>query len=321
MKNAFCVLIISILLTGCTASGSYPDSVIQQYLGVNPEKLRSITGKVLVAGSSTAAPLLKEIAEDFQKEGFQAQITIDAIGTDAGLQRFIRYGDTDLVLASRPITPEEIEASHETQRDIIAFTLAMDALTIAVPKENNFVENISTDELAKLFTTANLWSDINPAWPSKPIYRFVLGSNSGSSDYFAKTLLGGNKNLLLQAARTQVTEDDRILVHAVESTPGAVGFMGYPVWKASSNKLKALGVLGTPPNETSVKAGAYPFSRPLFLYTTASILKHNLPAAWVLGYLFQNYPQLIERSGFFPVSSYVLNQNYALWRKTLKEDS
>lgn len=321
MKSAICLAIVLGLFLSCSPSESAPDSSLQTLLKVSPERLRTLPDKVLIAGSSTAAPLLKEIAGDFQKEGFQAQITIDGIGTDAGLQRFIRYGDIDFVLASRPITPEELQASKETGRDILGFPLAIDALTVAVPQENTFVSNLSTNELGKLFTTANVWSDINPAWPSKPIYRFVLGLNSGSSDFFAKMLLLGHKDLLLNAPRTQTTEDDRILVHALESTPGAVGFMGYSVWKNNQSKLRAVSVQGFSPSENAARSGIYFLTRRLYLYTTPSVLKRNLPAAWVLGYLFQNYDHLIERSGFFSITPDEISTNNALWRKTLKEDS
>lgn len=320
MKTFIPLMLLILLVTGCTPD-QISESPGQKALKVSPDKLRNLTSKVLVAGSSTAAPLVREIAEDFHKEGFQAQLTIDTIGTDAGLQRFIKYGDTDLVLASRPISDEEVQAARETQREILSFTLAVDALTVAVPTENTFASDLSTGQLALLFTTANLWSDVNPQWPSTPVNRFILGNNSGSTDFFARQILGGDKTKLLSSTRTQLTEEDRILVHAVASTPGAVGFMGYPVWKNNQHSLKALAVAGITPGEASVKSGIYPLTRKLYLYTTASVLRHNLPAAWVLGYLFQNYSQLIDRSGFFPISSGELELNRTLWQKSLKEDS
>jgi phosphate transport system permease protein len=48
---------------------------------------------------------------------------------------------------------------------------------------------VTQEELKQIFTTAVTWSDVNPAWPDEPIYRYIPGADSGTLDFFAETVL------------------------------------------------------------------------------------------------------------------------------------
>lgn len=51
--------------------------------GVNPLK---VSGNIITAGSSTVYPLSERMAERFKQEGYSGTITIDSIGSGAGVE-------------------------------------------------------------------------------------------------------------------------------------------------------------------------------------------------------------------------------------------
>ena len=129
------------------------------------------------------------MAERFKEEGYGGLITIDSIGSGAGFERFTVAGETDIANASRAIKTKEMDAAKTIGRTPIQFRVGTDALAVVVSKQNTFAKNVTKDELAKLFSTAATWKDVNPAWPNEPIQRFIPGTDSGTFDYFAEEVL------------------------------------------------------------------------------------------------------------------------------------
>ena len=127
--------------------------------GVNPLK---VSGNIITAGSSTVYPLSERMAERFKQEGYSGVITIDSIGSGAGFERFTVAGETDIANASRAIKAKEIDAAKQIGRNPIEFRVGTDALAVVVSNQNTFAKNLTKDELAKLFSTASTWSEINP---------------------------------------------------------------------------------------------------------------------------------------------------------------
>jgi ABC-type phosphate transport system substrate-binding protein len=57
-------------------------------------------------------------------------------------------------------------------------------------QENDFVTNLSMEELALIFSDkATTWADVNPAWPAENIQRFIPGTDSGTYDYFIEEVM------------------------------------------------------------------------------------------------------------------------------------
>ena len=141
-----------------------------------------------LAGSSTVYPLSRQMLIDFRKAGYAGGIGIESVGTSAGFELFCRRDGTDIVNASRPINRAEIDACKAVQREPLAFRVGTDALAVVVSRENTFLENLTTDELRQIFTGAETWAEVNPAWPDTPIERFIPGQDSGTLDFFAESV-------------------------------------------------------------------------------------------------------------------------------------
>jgi phosphate transport system substrate-binding protein len=149
-----------------------------------------VAGAIIAAGSSTVYPLTERMADRFEDEGFAGQITISSIGSGAGYERFCVQGETDIANASRAIKDSEVESCRAIGREPIEFRVGTDALAIVVSQENDFVEDLTLEELAKLFSNeVTLWSEVNPAWPAETIRRFAPGTDSGTFDFFIEEVM------------------------------------------------------------------------------------------------------------------------------------
>ena len=98
----------------------------------------------------------------------------------------------------------------------------------------------------------------------------------------------------------QFSEDDNVLVQGVEGSKYAIGYFGFAYFSENSGALKAVAVEGVEPNQTTVDDGSYPISRPLFLYSDASILKEKPQVAAFIYFYLSNVNNEISDIGYFP---------------------
>ncbi|NJO06161.1 MAG: PstS family phosphate ABC transporter substrate-binding protein [Chloroflexaceae bacterium] len=277
---------------------------------VNPAE---VEGDITAAGSSTVFPLAERIASEFTDEGYAGQIAISSIGSGAGFERFCVAAETDISNASRPIDDEEIAQCQANGRDPIGFLLGLDALSVVVSGENDFIEEVTLEELATIFSTAETWADVRPEWPAEPIQRFSPGTDSGTFDYFIEEVFDEDPAPLLEASGLQQSEDDNVLVQGVEGSPFAIGFFGYAFYEQEGDALRALAIEGVEPSAETVEAGEYPLARPLFMYTTADIMTEKPQVASFINYSLSIVNNVINDVGYFPASEENLNTSRQKW--------
>src|SRR5687768_9228842 len=174
------LLVVCLLLVSCTSGGSdEPEATVAATEAAEPTAQTpveendtepaptgglpqvnplDVTGDIVTAGSSTVYPLTERIAARFQDEGYTDNITIDSVGTGAGFERFCVAGETDISNASRAINDEEIAACQSIGRTPLEFRVGTDALAVVVSAENDFVENLTLEQLALAFATAETWA-------------------------------------------------------------------------------------------------------------------------------------------------------------------
>jgi phosphate transport system substrate-binding protein len=199
----------------------------------------AVSGDIITAGSSTVFPLSERMKQRFEEEGFSGNLTVDSIGSGAGIERFCVAGETDVANASRAMKDSEKESCAAISRAPVEFQVGIDALAVVVSAENDFLTDVTKEELAQIFSTATNWSDVRPEWPNEPIQRFSPGTDSGTFDYFVEAVMGpaypnaeGKADLeageaaILESEGTQFSEDDNVLVQGVEGSPYAIGYFG-----------------------------------------------------------------------------------------------
>jgi len=147
---------------------------------------------------------------------------------------------------------------------------------------------------------------VNPEWPAEAIQLFSPGTDSGTFTYFVEKIFDKDQEPII-AANPQMSEDDNTLVQGVEGSPYAIGYFGYAYYQANADLLRAVGIEGVEASAQSVDAGAYPLSRPLFIYSTASILQEKPQVADFLNYYLTNVDDLIVPVGYFPATENSLN--------------
>ena len=277
----------------------------------------AVSGNIVTAGSSTVFPLSERMAERFQDEGYGDQITIDSIGSGAGFERFCVAGETDISNASRPIRDSEVEDCRAIGREPIEFRVGTDALAVTVSAENDFVQDVTLDELALIFSTASTWSEVRSEWPDEPIQRFIPGTDSGTFDYFVEEVFDEDPEPILGASNLQLSEDDNVLVQGIVGSPYAVGFFGYAYYNENQDTLNILGIEGVVPDDASVEDGSYALARPLFIYSTADIMNEKGQVADFINYYLIFVNDEIVDVGYFPASNAALDEARATWLEAM----
>lgn len=275
--------------------------------GVDASK---VTGNVITAGSSTVFPLAQVIAKKFKDEGYKGNITIDSIGTGAGMDRFGKSGETDIANASRPIKDSEAANARKIGREPLGFQVATDAMAVIVNSKNDWCKDITKDELAKLFSTAVNWNDVRADWPSEKIQRYAPATSHGTFDYFVEEIFNKNTAPLLSASGLLLNQDLNLLVGGVSKSKFAIGFVGFAYYKENEAKLKAVAINGVIPSQETVDNGKYNIlARPLLLYTTADIIKAKPQVAAYIAYFLTNVNSVVKKVGYFPAAKAILDKS------------
>jgi phosphate transport system substrate-binding protein len=261
-----------------------------------------VSGDIISAGSSTVFPLAERMAERFQDEGFEGNITIDSIGSGAGFERFCATGETDISNASRPIKPEEVENCEAIGRTPIEFRVGTDALAVVVSQENDFVTDVTMEELALIFGSAQTWNDVRAEWPEEDVLRFIPGTDSGTFDFFVEEVFDKDREPHLSASNTQLSEDDNVLVQGVLGSPYAVAYFGYAYYAENADTLNVLNINGVAPVRENVDDNSYPLSRPLFIYSDATIMEEKPQVAEFINFFLTYVNEEIVDVGYFPAS-------------------
>lgn len=273
----------------------------------------AVSGDIAMAGSSTVFPLAERMAERFQDEGYDGNITIDSIGSGAGFERFCVEGESDISNASRPIRDTEIESCEGIGRTPIEFRVGTDALAVVVGTENDFVDNLSLEQLALVFSTAETWADVDPGWPDETILRFSPGTDSGTFDYFTEAVFEEETEPLLNADNLQLSEDDNVLVQGVLGSPYAVAYFGYAYYAENQDTLKVLSIEGVEPTAANVDNNTYPLARPLFIYSTTDIMADKPQVGAFINFFLTFVNEEVVDVGYFPASDEALTTANQAW--------
>ncbi|MEK3981208.1 PstS family phosphate ABC transporter substrate-binding protein [Psychrobacillus sp. FSL K6-2836] len=256
-----------------------------------------LEGQVSGDGSSTVAPIMEALVEEYAGVQDKVQVTVGVSGTGGGFEKFIA-GTTDFSNASRPIKDEEKAELEAAGIDFTEFKLANDGLTVVVSKDNDWVEDVTVEDLKKMWIedgTTKKWSDINPDWPAEEIIFYSPGTDSGTYDYFDEVIL--DEADLVKSAT--LSEDDNVLVQGVQADKNAIGFFGYAYYLANQDTLKAVKIEGVEPNNETIESGEYtPLSRPLFTYVSNKALAENPALYDFMQYSLENAGDMAEAVGY-----------------------
>jgi phosphate transport system substrate-binding protein len=265
---------------------------------------------ILISGSSTVYPIVQGAISAFRQTaaGKGVSVSLKETGSSAGF-RDLCSGRVEISNASRPINAKELKACAEKGIRFIEVPLAFDALSVVVNPANSWASSISPQQLSLLWNRnaqgrINNWSQLNPAWPKRPIKLCGPGSDSGTFDYFNKAINGDEDN-----SRRDYTasEDDNVVVNCVAKDPQALGYLGYGWFLSNAGRLKALAVVNpkgkaVQPSVQSVLQGRYqPLSRVLFVYVNDQALNERPEVRNFTSFLVRSAPALVSKANYIPL--------------------
>lgn len=266
------------------------------------------SGEVVVDGSSTVQPLTDAAGELFLEVNSAVDVSVATSGTGGGFKKFCQ-GQTDISNASRPIKDEEIAICEENGVEYTELQVAIDALTVVVNKDNDFISCLTVDELNTLWApeaegTVTTWNQVNPSFPAEPIELYGPGTDSGTFDYFTDEVNGEEG-----ASRSDfnASEDDNVIVQGVAGSPNALGYFGYTYFEENSDALKAIEVDGgsgcVAPSSEAARDGSYvPLARPLFIYVSAAAYVEKPQVAEFVKFYAETGSEIAEAAQFIPLN-------------------
>ncbi|MFI6507556.1 PstS family phosphate ABC transporter substrate-binding protein [Streptosporangium sp. NPDC050855] len=267
-----------------------------------------LSGEIKIDGSSTVAPLTQAASELFSEEQPQVKVPVGTSGTGGGFERFCA-GETDISNASRAIKDEEKAACDAKGIKFTELTVAVDALTVVVSKENDWATCLTTDQLKKMWEPAaegkvKTWKDVDAKFPAEELKLYGPGTDSGTFDYFTDEINGEEG-----ASRKDYSpsENDNDIVTGVAGAKGGLGYFGFTYFEENAAKLKALEIDSgegcVAPSVESAQGGKYtPLARSLFIYPSTTAAKRPEVAAF-LDFYAGNINAIAKDAKFIPLNS------------------
>lgn len=226
---------------------------------------------IQIKGSDTMVNLGQAWAEKYMEEHPDEFIAVTGGGSGTGLSSLIS-GTCDLAMSSRNIKEKEIALAQKKNIQPYEIMVGLDGLAVVVHPDNP-VDKLTEDQLAAIFTgKVTNWKDVG----GKDQVIVVLSRevNSGTHVYFKEHVLRKNDPASQEefAAGALLLSSSQAIADEVANNTGAIGYygMGYisPKQKPVSVAKDAKSAYVAPTVE-NVISGAYPISRPLYLYSNA----------------------------------------------------
>ena len=224
---------------------------------------------VQIKGSDTMVNLAQAWAEEFMKKNPGDFIAVTGGGSGTGLSSLIS-GTCDIAMSSRNIKEKEIALARNKGIEPYEIKAAMDGLAVVVNPRNP-VDKLTVGQLSGIFTgKITNWKEIGGE--DQKIVILSREVNSGTHVYFKEHVLRKNDPAGTEefAPSALLLSSSQAIAEEVSGNTAAIGYygMGYisnrqkPVWVAQDEKSPYVA-----PLIENVVSGAYPISRPLFIYT------------------------------------------------------
>ena len=263
-------------------------------------------------GSSTVFPILNVLVEDFFAE-YDLSVELGGNGTGSGFSALID-GSVQFANASRDIKEEEAEELDENGMDWEEYLVATDGLTVAVNQSVDFVEDLTFEELAAIYSgEATNWSEVRDDFPDQEITVYGPTQDHGTHGFFVETIFGEDGEV---GDNVQLIQDTNEVVRSVVNDETAIGFFGYNFYMENQDSLTALAIQSpdmdepAEPSFENVMDFTYPLARPLYVYADQGALAENSSAHAFLEYVLINSQEAAEAVGYVPLDDVAVLEQY-----------
>lgn len=233
-----------------------------------PEKGGSGGASLQVKGSDTMVNLGQAWAETYMDAHKDASVAVTGGGSGAGIAAMLN-GTADIAESSRSMKDDEMEQAKKNGITPKEFKVGFDGIAVVV-NPLNAVSSLTIDQLADIFTgkIAN-WKDVGGA--DQEIVVLSREVNSGTHVYFKEHVLnkGDSKGTVEFVPTALMISSSQGIADEVAQNAKAIGYYGMGYISDKQKVVNIAGADGKPvePTAENVLSGAYPISRPLFVYT------------------------------------------------------
>jgi len=259
---------------------------------------------IRIVGSSTVYPFTTIIAENFGKTTIFDAPIVESTGTGGGFQLFCGGASAnfpDFVNASRYVKESELALCAKNgikQSDILELKIGFDGIVLAnATGEHRY--NLTTEQI--FLALANFvpkgdklqenpyekWSDIDESLPNIKIEVYGPPPTSGTRDAFVEIVMSKGCKKFPQYEKTypdkkqrkiachmlredgvfiETGENDNLIIQKLKLNKKALGIFGYSFLEQNSDIVQASVINKIEPAYESISSGAYPISRPMFIY-------------------------------------------------------
>ena len=227
-----------------------------------------VSGTVAVNGSTSMEELVNGLKEAIVETYPDLQLEPQFTGSSAGVEA-VTNGTADIGDVSRALTDEEKAAG------LVENIVALDGIAIVTDKANT-ASNLTTQQLKDIYTgKIKNWSEVGGA--DQNIVVIGRESGSGTRDAFEEIL-----DIADQCQLAQTLNETGAVAAAVQSTPGAIGYISLD---ALSDDVKALQLDGVSPSEATIKDGTYTLQRPFVMATKGEVSKQSAQVQAVFDFI------------------------------------
>ena len=217
-----------------------------------------VSGTVALNGSTSMEKLVNGLKEGIVETYPNLQLEPQFTGSSAGVEA-VTNGTADIGDVSRALTDEEKAGG------LVENIVALDGIAVVTDTANT-ATNLTTQQLKDIYTgKITNWSEVGGA--DQNIVVIGRESGSGTRDAFEEIL-----DIADQCQLAQTLNETGAVAAAVQSTPGAIGYISLD---ALNDKVKALQLDGVSPSEETVKDGSYTLQRPFVMATKGEISEQS----------------------------------------------
>jgi phosphate transport system substrate-binding protein len=214
-----------------------------------------LTGKLVITGASTLAPLIGEIGKRFESLHPKVRIDVQSGGSSRGVAD-ARQGLADIGMVSR--------AMKDDERDLSAFPVARDGVCPILHQENP-VQALTDEQIVEIYTgKISNWKLVGGK--DAPITVVNKADGRSTLEVFLQYFKLKNSDVKAQV----VIGDNEQGVKTVAGNPHAIGYVsiGTAEYDAIHGvPIKLLPIGGVAASTENVRTGVFPLSRPLHLVT------------------------------------------------------
>ena len=258
---------------------------------------------IQIVGSSTVYPFSAVIAETFGRDTEFKTPIVESTGTGGGFKLFCSgtgFGFPDFINASRPIEKSEIKKCAENGvKEIVEIKIGYDGIVLAnsvagakynLTKEQIFLAlaaKVPSKDGKLIDNPYQKWQDIDTKLPAINIAVYGPPTTSGTRDAFVELVMEEPCSKMKEFANAftdskirkkkchlirsdgkfiEAGENDNLIVQKLKNDKNALGIFGFSFLEENRGLIQPSLINQKLPSFDNIVSGAYPISRPLFIY-------------------------------------------------------